>query len=383
MYFFSFAPWLRNLESELQSSSSAGHEFRLNVLTKSSRTLHETILSSTNGGDSNIVIPACIVLQDSDLGYFLLTVAGMQPLTVTFDFPASELIPADQEDFDNDATPDTNNLLLGPARSAYQPPATLWAESSLSTFLDTHVSSRHKKALKEEIRLSLLTLDLITEAHRILSAETHQLGVAAADLFRRCERLQDEFRDQIRRANDVAISIERVTSAGPDEDESVDEVLIERLERARVNQEGLRKRHDLLRKKIMRNEARDLSEKEKVWVNEIREVAQSTSKLELENGEQDRDQGLEQDKNQHAELWTRYTEVWDSTTLPTRRLSNDPQTGSRPSARLHLPSAGRRYKHQARFKWYHQSPARSEKSKGDAGDGALGTRVCLPFSYFQ
>ena len=179
----------------------------------------------------------------------------------------------------------------------------------------------------------------MTEAHRILSAETHQLGVAAADLFRRCERLQDEFRDQIRRANELAASIERVTSAGPNEDESVDEVLMKRLERARTNQEGLRERHDLLRRKIGRSGARELSEKEKLWVNEIQGVAQCVMEPEQENGERDEDQDSEWETEQNAELWTRYSEVLLIHNLPKEITSDSSYKQARDLANEYVSQA--------------------------------------------
>ncbi|MCJ1400796.1 hypothetical protein MMC11_004004 [Xylographa trunciseda] len=280
--FLSLDPWIGKLENELRSHGGeiAGTDFRVNILAEIAESLREQILKYNHKAEaeSNLYVTAPVVLQDSVLGYFLLTIYDDQPQAVILDSPYDRT----RKDWDNnsgyDYEPGLKMLTQGPTRSAYQPPQTLWAESALTRFRDTHVQSRHKKLLKDEIRLSSATLDVMTEAHRILSQETHQLGIAASDLFRRCERLQEEFRDQIRRANEIASRVERLNDEDADDyDDSSSgrgsAKLDKRLQNARKRNDEISARHEALRKKLMRAGSKELSDKEQSWIAETKKVA--------------------------------------------------------------------------------------------------------------
>ena len=305
--FISLKPWLESLESELQSTALEGAGFRLGILTQSLSTLRERILSPRNISDEEDTKPYAvpIILQDTNLGYFLLTADDNQPQAVILDSPYNNFTPAPDRYSSHDYEPEMKLLTLGPTRSAYQPPDSLWAESSLKTFLDSKVQSRHKKILKEEIRLSPATLDLMTEAHRVLSHETHQLGIAAADLFRRCQRLQEEFRDQIRRANEVAGRIESLNGEDADDYDNDEKGrgakrIEKRLQAVTDKQEALANRHDALRRKLTRVGGRDLSDSERAWEAEVEKLKREV--LEEEKGEDD-------DRERKRELLERYKEV--------------------------------------------------------------------------
>lgn len=309
MYYFSLDPWLETVQKEYQNISTDGTEFRINILRNGQGTCRERILYLEGAGpdESSGPTTACVVLEDSDLGYFLLTCSDEQPHAVIFDQPnvgLPELFPLkDEEDY----RLDQDTLALGPVRSAYQPPASFWAPSSLTTFFSKHVPQRHKKSLKEEIRLSTNTLDLMTEAHRILSQETHQLGLAAADLFRRCERLQDELRDQIKRTADAAQRIEEVIGENGDdydvpEGSSGGKIHVEkRLQQALAKQRELTDRHEHLRRDVAKNLAGRLSEKEELWVSEIEKMG----KLVIGDDVDEEDK----EEEQQTKPWRRYQEA--------------------------------------------------------------------------
>ena len=307
VFFFSLHPWIENLEKELQNSSNIGTQFRLDILTKGSGTLRERILEMEHSDESSEeAVSACIVLQDSDLGYFLLTAAGEQPQAVELDAPTDSLVQELNDTSDLNLESDFKLLTMGPARTAYQPPESLWAESSLSTFLDQNASGRHKKSLKEEIRLSSLTLGLMTEAHRILSEETHRLGIAAADLFRRCERLVDEFRDQIRRVRDTALRIDQMNDEDADDYEEKDTArgsakIEERMENVKARQDDIIARHEALRKKLARARRRDLSEKEQAFISEVDTLDRALIPSE--------DKKVEESGERRQEPWRRHAEV--------------------------------------------------------------------------
>ncbi len=311
--YLSLSHWTERLEKELNGNASTGAAFRIEVFTEGSRTLREQIahrpfeMAGENSDTGSFT--GSIVLQDSDLGYFLLTAAGEQPYAITFDLPDSELPEHSNGYQEPEYEPDMKMPAIGPLRPAYQPPASLWAKSALSNFLESRVHSRHRKTFKEEIRLSAATLDLMTEAHRVLSHETHQLGVAAADLFRRCERLQDEFRDQIRRASDLTYRIEQVADEGADDYEEKDRdrargnaAIEQRLEAARERQEQLVERHKKIRRALAKTGGKDLSHREQLWMFEMRGLEHSVFEM---------TQGTDQTEEDHipAEPWRRYEEV--------------------------------------------------------------------------
>ena len=282
VYFFSLDPWLQTLENELQGSG-VGTQFRIEVLKSGPGTLRERILLFKRDQlyENDSATTACVVLQNPGLGYFLLTASYGQPQAAILDIPDSQLFRPSDLDAESFYEEEQASLLsIGPTRSAYQSPSSFWQESALTGFLDRHVPNRHQKIMKDEIRLSHATLDLMTEAHRILSQETHQLGLAAADLFRRCERLQIEFREQIKRVKETAEKIDQVL--GEDADDYEDgakktgkDALNERLEAARERQKGLLARYDETRKKSAKLGGRNLSEKEQAWVTEIGKLKQS------------------------------------------------------------------------------------------------------------
>ena len=323
LFFFSLHPWILNLEKELQNISNVGTQFRLDILTKGSGTLRERILEIEQSDEaSEEAVSACIVLQDSDLGYFLLTAYGEQPQAVDLDAPDDGALQEINGTSDLDLEPDFKLLTMGPARTAYQPPESLWAESSLSTLLDSQASGRHKKTLKEELRLSSLTLGLMTEAHRILSEETHQLGIAAADLFRRCERLVDEFRDQIGRVRDTARRIDQMNDEDADDYEEKNTArgsakIEERMENVKTRQEDIIARHEALRKKLARACRRDLSEKEQAFISEVDTLGGA-----LIAPQEKKEEGSREERRQ--EPWRRHVEVCEYyQRLPLMTDSND------------------------------------------------------------
>ena len=310
VYFFSFNTWLPKLENELQNSDISGTKFRLETFRNSLSTLRERILTIDQPADAETEpsIPACLTMQDSDLGYFLLTISDSQPQAAILDKPYLEPIPFDPRT--SDYLPEMNTQVANIAYPPYQPSPAFYAPSSLPNFLETHVPARHKRVMKEEIRLSTATLDLMTEAHRVLSKETHQLGVAAADLFRRCDQLLEVLRNQILKAGEVAERVDHVT--GDDEEGLLDGIegegkpatrMEERIRRAKLRQERLVNRCEALRRNVKKIEGRELSLKEKEWKAEVEDVglAIQGKKVEKEAEEDDEEEKEEGEVANEAE----------------------------------------------------------------------------------
>jgi nucleoporin NUP82 len=183
-------------------------------------------------------------------------------------------------------------LALIPRRAPYQVPAIFYAKSPLENFVEKHVPHRQRHTLKEQVRLSPATLDLVTTAHRVLSAHTNALERAASDLFRRCERLQGEIKDQLKQLSDVAERIKGVSSE-VDEDGTRKEgardgvALDKRLQAAKDKQSELVQRYDTLRKKLLNSGGRPLSEKEKAWISEVNTLSGSIGETQPKPGEED------------------------------------------------------------------------------------------------
>ena len=313
--YLSLSPWLDQLESELQNGAGhAGIDFRLEIFVKSVSTLRERIidppasLSSAQLERSAATEPltAAVVFRDSDLGYLVLTERCSQPSAASLESPDlgdylsddghfSTSTHALSQSFSGNKSLVLAHLPTPPPRALYQPPRALWQASPLPSFLNSGTHAKYKRTLTEEIQLSHQTLILMTEAHKVLSQHTHQLGIAAAELFRRCERLQEEFRDQIRRADDLAGKIDSVT--GDDVEEGEDgsgggEGLVRRLERVKKRQDVLGDRYDRLRKRVgrgMGRGGRELSDRELAWGAEVEKLGETvlgdiTDGDESENG---------------------------------------------------------------------------------------------------
>ncbi|KAL9612798.1 MAG: hypothetical protein Q9167_002633 [Letrouitia subvulpina] len=322
VYFFSLDPWLDQLEEELKSPNTAGAEFRLGLFVDGCNTLREKVIDfgTTQPLEMGTSADACIVVQDSDLGYFLLTTSNGQPQAATLDTPT--LFDAISLFEDNLDSSDNPFQVIGPARSAYEPPRIFWTPTRLSDYVDKGIPSRYRKK-GSEIRLSAATLGVMTGAHRLLSQETHNLGVAIADLFRRCERLLDDLTDQVKRTNEVANRTEQVVgvdrdgySSGDEDDkenESVtgNDALDNRLQAAKERQERLLARHQELSKKLRRIGGPRLNDLEKEYVREVKKLAGSVLEPEQEDEEEEIHDGKNEGSGETTglELWQRHREV--------------------------------------------------------------------------
>lgn len=276
--FISLSSWAQRLQAELQSPDTSGSAFRLKVLCDGTLSQREQILQINDESPAARKAPdhltSSLVLYDYDLGYLLLTCSAFGPHAVALEPPSHlEFSMSQMSSFDTDS--------IAPQfvpRTPYQPPSILYSPSPLDNFTENNVQHRHKHAMKDEIRLSPATLDIVAAAHRILSAHTHALEKAASDLFRRCERLQDEMRDQVNQLSDAAYKIKGVESV-LSVDGQQDNVarpggtLDARMKAAVTRQSQLLERYEKIRNSLMKSGGRPLSEKEKLWINEVEQFS--------------------------------------------------------------------------------------------------------------
>lgn len=291
--FISLTSWAQRLEAELQSEDTSGSGFRLQILCEGSISTRNRILQIDR--DEAVVkdqpghLASALVYYDYDLGYLLLTNHASHPYAAVLDAPEISFPSvADLRPFDSGAQA-PGSPVLPPRRPPYQVPAILYSDAPLDFFIDKHVPHRQRHSLKEQVRLSPATLDLVTAAHRILSAHTNALERAASDLFRRCERLQGEMQDQLKQLCDVSERIKGVSSEiGEDgqrkEGTKSGEALDKRLQAAKQRQDQLVERYESLRTKVLKSGGRPLSEKERAWISEVQTLSSSVEELQPEEG---------------------------------------------------------------------------------------------------
>ncbi|KAL3477374.1 hypothetical protein BJX99DRAFT_257624 [Aspergillus californicus] len=298
--FVSLSSWIQRLEGELQSEDTTGSGFRLKILCEGDASVVEPIIQTD---EDAFHLPASLVYHDFDLGYLLLT-------SNSSDAYAAVLEKPDFFSFslESDAQA-TSSPTIPPHRPPYQVPSILYSDSPLEFFVNKHVPHRNRNTLKELVLLSPATLDLVAAAHRILSAHTNALERAASDLFRRCERLQGELRDQLGQVADVADRIKGVSSEIGEDGQRIEgsrstATLDRRLNNAKDRQAQLVRRYEAIRTKILKSGGRPLSEKESSWAGEVEALSETFDKERKEREAQQFSQRLEAVKEITRDLLT-------------------------------------------------------------------------------
>ncbi|KAI1007374.1 Nucleoporin [Podosphaera aphanis] len=321
--FIDLAPWVFPLESELENAT-AGSDFRIDIIAKSKSSIRERLYIQ-KPIDTSSPLSACVVIKDPDLGYFLLSTTPHGPISLTFDPPESDL---DFKQYTSellvlDREPERPSILFEP-RPVYVPTHTLTEESKIPAFLDTIKRSRFNRLLKEEVRLSPATLTLMTHAHKVMSEETYCIGTGAAELFRRCERLQVDLLSHIEKVKEVAARVDSVTGIHDyvEPTKTRRQVIDERCAAACQRQKDLTDRIERLRKQVSSSICRPLSEKEKAWIEEVKTLQGKVFAPEPPHAAK------------KDEVWSRYEEVYSLTgelVGQTKNLSRSTETMSTPS----------------------------------------------------
>ncbi|KAL7795795.1 hypothetical protein V8C37DRAFT_373481 [Trichoderma ceciliae] len=273
--FVSLTPWIFRLEGELLGEFEAGTDFRLGLLVNSQSTRDRVY--AQQAADVGIPLAACVAIRDPDLGYFLLSATPYEPVALTFDTPDDEPVTVRQESPVREREASMAPLDFYEPRPVYHPPHAFSESSALAELLERLRTSRHKTIVNQEVKLSPLTLSIFTDAHKVLSDETYRLGVAAAEVFRRCELLQAELRQQVRKANEVKGKIDTINGSHREDNEPDNAMYERRITEAKERQERLMRRMEDLRKMVSKTTTRDLSAKERAFVEEVRSMEASVS----------------------------------------------------------------------------------------------------------
>lgn len=338
VYYVSLTAWFRPLQDELSNPESEGAGMRIDAIMRGSGSLLEGIIQyrQDQHGDLLQSTSASITIANSELGYFLLTSEGSQPHAAVLDSPESDYYGDGYGLVPYGGDYETERFDIPEPWPAYQPPQSLFDyQSQLPKMLEA-VPERHKFMLKQEIRLSTATLDILTKAHRVLVRETQQLGQAASSLYTRCQRLQDELRDQIRKANDVAQQIESITGEDEDYAQDSDDRVVgsakveSRIEKVQAKHKELIERTERLRNKLNKAGTRELSDKERAWFAEVDKMKQAINAGGAERNGADEDdveptavKRLQQVKELKDDLLQQASELQDTV------AEEQPETGVR------------------------------------------------------
>ncbi|GAB7359779.1 hypothetical protein MBLNU230_g6950t1 [Neophaeotheca triangularis] len=263
------SPWATSLESELSSEITEGIGFRLKQLLDNAKTTVDEPISMF--ADPNEQPNTAIALIDPSLGYFLLTTASDEPHAAILD------IPDVQDPF---APDELDHQVVAPAiepREPYQAAHVFFEASQLPSFITNARKRAASKSVDPDARLKFTpeVLELMAEAHRVLSNETHRLGLAAADIFRRCERMRSELREQVRKVQEMSQKVDAVTGEeyGQNGDDSEERMGREKtaaaIEETRAKNTRLNERVESLRRRMLKLGDGQLSNKEAQFLEEV------------------------------------------------------------------------------------------------------------------
>ncbi|KAI1608794.1 hypothetical protein EDD36DRAFT_93522 [Exophiala viscosa] len=290
IYSFSLNEWIMHLAAELTGTEplDPGFKTRLETTCESQVCVTNKLLQVDEAAD---ILSAPAIVDDISLGYFILSKAKSSAYVVFFDqahLQASTIGPSSPELTATSPSrlnpqhvriaeqEDPNELETVPTRSPYVPNKVFYA-NHLNPLeqMKQRLPPNLKRAIAEKpMRLSPGVLEIMTATHRTISAQSGELEKAAAELFRRCERLREELGNQVKQMSELAQRLQHLKSGG-DEDEDgnvTDKKSVEtRIQDARERQSSLMARYEALRRKVGRvgSAKRELSTRETVWIEEI------------------------------------------------------------------------------------------------------------------
>jgi hypothetical protein len=272
--YISLTPWVFRLESELQSDSEAGTEFRIDLLAKGQGSERDRIFTQTR---TQSPLAAATSIDDPDLGYFILSATQTDPIALFFETPERPVVPKETSVVIPEHVEERPPSPYWEPRPLFHPAEALDKPSAVPAWIDNLRTGRRRPLLTQELRLSMATLEVFHDGHKVVSTEVSDINDAVAELFRKCEALQGELRDQIKKVNEVKNRIHTITGDDLSDDPPVseDQLIKQRIRVARERQEELANRMERLRKKFGRMTTRELSDKEKAWIEEVQNMATS------------------------------------------------------------------------------------------------------------
>jgi nucleoporin NUP82 len=287
IYSFSLNDWVTRLAAEMTGTEAVdpGMRTRLETACDSQICITNRLVGVE---DPTEMLSAPTVVDDVSLGYLLLSATPSSAYSVVFDqahLQASTIGPSSPELMATPASrqivavpeqPENNDVETLPTRSPYVPAKIFYANHLYPIeHLKQRLPPNLKRAMTENpMRLSPAMLEIMTVTHRTISGQSAELEKAAAELFRRCERLREELGGQVQQMAELAQRLQHLKSSEEvDEDGNVTakKSVDARIRDAQERQAKLSARYETLRRKVGRvgSAKRELSSKEKTWIDEI------------------------------------------------------------------------------------------------------------------
>jgi len=283
----SLTEWASRICSELSPDGEVdpGLKTRLDAICET-RAIHTIEAIDVHGGPSDGQLSAPVLMDDATIGLLLLTCTPVEAHGASFDqadLRASSLgesisltpdvISSQLVNIVEDDESYADNI---PTRAPYAPSSILYS-SPMQPYdqLRNRLRRRHDILTASPLKLSPAVLEVMASAHRTFSQQTTELEKAAAEIFRRCERLREELGDQVKHMAELAERLQHLNSLNEnDEGESVS--YEERVEKVNERQRALVKRYDALRRKVGRvgSAKQELSAKEVGWIEEVETLSQ-------------------------------------------------------------------------------------------------------------
>lgn len=304
---FSLANWAARVGGEVMGDEfegvDAGLQTRLRLACQGLICSEKELIGSQQTGKTAAPLSVAIPIQGSSIGSLLLTSAGDRAIASQLDqssFRTSKISPNEPAFYSSSQSPfrasqaliqvlqedPGQSIDLQPTRAPYAPSQALYQNHMLK--LDNIKSSLpiHRRSVLTDkpLRLSPACLDVMTLAHRNFSHQTSDVEQAAAELFRRCERLREELVDQVRQMTQLA---ERFNNLKTDSESNTkvegasaspsthSEKLDARIEAAKARQKELFNRYERVRRKAgqVGRAKKGLSIKEQAWALELESMA--------------------------------------------------------------------------------------------------------------
>lgn len=315
----SLANWVFRLEQELQEGPETGADFRVRQLVTGENTTRHRVYVHEREDET---LATAVVMRDPDLGYVLLSATDRSPVAVCFEAPDSSsngaggsgsgsggavpedafLVPSMRPSPDPAASAENIAAAAAAAtaeeaedkaalaqdvwkaRPAFEVPRELCTASQLAQAQNMLFSSRYQMLQHQEVRLSAATLNIFTNAHKLVGKESGLLNQAAAHMFTKLQDLPIDLHDQVEAAARLKHRIDMIAGNEDEDEDDEDEEdkengvpgggddvrLRRRLLTAQKRHAELSERLERLRRTMNLASARPLSDKERAWAKEVR-----------------------------------------------------------------------------------------------------------------
>lgn len=309
IYSISLNDWVNRLAGELNGNEPIDPGFKTRIETTAQGQVVYTASILDLDQQPSEPLSAPTVIDDTGLGYFLLSSTSSSAYAVSFDQahlralstgpPSPELTTSSPFRLTGRLSrgpselPQISEIENVPSRSPYAPAHIFYANQFQHLEnLRQRLPQNLKRAIVESpMRLSPAVLEIMTASHRMFSVQSAELEKAASELFRKCQRLQEELGDQVKQMTDLAQRLQNLQAGEEDDEEGHPKprkTHDERIQEAKDRQRTLVSRYEELRRKVGRATSanRELTVKAKAWIEEVNTLGRTVGIDDVDDDEE-------------------------------------------------------------------------------------------------